>query len=91
MQVYNETLRDLLDPKGALPLREDDKGVTVSDLSIHKPQTAEELFDMLATGNQNRTQHPTDANAQVCCRAAARRRGLRIGARFLLLCGASPQ
>lgn len=27
-------------------------------------QTAEELFDMLAMGNENRTQHPTDANAQ---------------------------
>jgi kinesin family protein 18/19 len=83
MQVYNETLRDLLDPKGALPLREDDKGVTVSDLSIHKPQTAEELFDMLATGNQNRTQHPTDANAQVCCRAAA---ATGLADRYRVLC-----
>ncbi|XP_015265233.1 PREDICTED: kinesin-like protein KIF18B, partial [Gekko japonicus] len=27
------------------------------------PQTAEQLLDMLARGNQNRTQHPTDINA----------------------------
>ena len=29
-----------------------------------KPQSAEELLGMLEYGNNNRTQHPTDANAQ---------------------------
>ena len=39
MQVYNETLRDLLQPGQALPLREDgDKGSQVVGLSVHKPK-----------------------------------------------------
>ena len=29
-----------------------------------KPTSAEELLGMLEFGNNNRTQHPTDANAQ---------------------------
>ncbi|XP_044530256.1 kinesin-like protein KIF18B [Gracilinanus agilis] len=63
-EVYNEQIHDLLDPKGALAIREDpDKGVVVQGLSFHKPASAEQLLDMLTRGNRNRTQHPTDANA----------------------------
>ena len=29
-----------------------------------QPKNAKELFSMLEYGNTNRTQHPTDANAQ---------------------------
>lgn len=36
----------------------------MSQLSLHKPKSAEELLEMLHYGNQNRTQHPTDANKQ---------------------------
>ena len=45
-------------------IRESEKGVSVSQLSIHKPKSAKELLEMLHYGNQNRTQHPTDANHQ---------------------------
>eukprot|EP00123_Amoebidium_parasiticum_P013573 comp22034_c0_seq1/m.31986 comp22034_c0_seq1/g.31986 ORF comp22034_c0_seq1/g.31986 comp22034_c0_seq1/m.31986 type:complete len:803 (-) comp22034_c0_seq1:619-3027(-) len=64
LEVYNETIRDLLEPSADLPLREDaEKGMVVVGLSVHKPKSAEELFSMLAYGNEHRTQHPTDANA----------------------------
>eukprot|EP00117_Sycon_ciliatum_P028393 scpid8576/ scgid22827/ Kinesin-like protein KIF18A; Marrow stromal KIF18A len=65
LEVYNETIRDLLKPTShALAVREDpQKGVVVSQLSTHKPSDAHDLLRMLSTGNNNRTQHPTDANA----------------------------
>ncbi|XP_064602371.1 kinesin-like protein KIF18A [Liolophura sinensis] len=65
LEVYNEQIRDLLLPKGTLPIREDGQhGVVVQGLSLHKPRNAEELMHMLDVGNQNRTQHPTDANSE---------------------------
>ncbi|GFS06209.1 kinesin-like protein [Elysia marginata] len=64
-EVYNEQVRDLLVPRGSLPIREDKTvGVIIAGLSLHKPKTAEELLHMLHFGNKNRTQHPTDANAE---------------------------
>ncbi|XP_015740956.1 kinesin-like protein KIF18B [Coturnix japonica] len=63
-EVYNEQIHDLLEPKGPLAIREDpEKGVVVQGLSFHQPRSAEQLLEMLANGNKNRTQHPTDANA----------------------------
>ncbi|XP_064895905.1 kinesin-like protein KIF18B isoform X4 [Columba livia] len=63
-EVYNEQIYDLLEPKGPLNIREDpDKGVIVQGLSFHQPSSAKHLLEMLAKGNRNRTQHPTDANA----------------------------
>ncbi|XP_065712171.2 kinesin-like protein KIF18B isoform X2 [Patagioenas fasciata] len=63
-EVYNEQIYDLLEPKGPLNIREDpDKGVIVQGLSFHQPSSAQHLLEMLAEGNKNRTQHPTDANA----------------------------
>nr|XP_056720688.1 kinesin-like protein KIF18B [Euleptes europaea] len=63
-EVYNEQIHDLLEPKGPLIVREDpEKGVVVPGLSFHQPKTAKQLLEMLARGNQNRTQHPTDINA----------------------------
>uniref|UniRef100_A0A8C8B0B0 Kinesin-like protein n=1 Tax=Otus sunia TaxID=257818 RepID=A0A8C8B0B0_9STRI len=62
-EVYNEQIHDLLEPKGPLAIREDpEKGVVVQGLSFHQPASAEQLLEMLANGNRNRTQHPTDAN-----------------------------
>ncbi|XP_053546765.1 kinesin-like protein KIF18B [Bombina bombina] len=64
LEVYNEQIQDLLEPKGFLAIREDpQKGVVVQGLSFHQPKSAEQLLQMLADGNRNRTQHPTDANA----------------------------
>uniref|UniRef100_A0A8D0H2E4 Kinesin-like protein n=1 Tax=Sphenodon punctatus TaxID=8508 RepID=A0A8D0H2E4_SPHPU len=63
-EVYNEQIHDLLEPKGPLAIREDpEKGVVVPGLSFHQPKSAEQLLEMLASGNRNRTKHPTDANA----------------------------
>ncbi|NWU73253.1 KI18B protein, partial [Pterocles burchelli] len=63
-EVYNEQIHDLLEPKGPLTIREDpEKGVVVQGLSFHQPTSAQQLLEMLANGNKNRTQHPTDANA----------------------------
>ncbi|XP_038241456.1 kinesin-like protein KIF18B [Dermochelys coriacea] len=63
-EVYNEQIHDLLEPKGPLAIREDpEKGVVVQGLSFHQPKSAEQLLEMLASGNRNRTQHPTDVNA----------------------------
>ncbi|XP_068023358.1 kinesin-like protein KIF18B [Melanerpes formicivorus] len=64
LEVYNEQIRDLLQPKGPLPIREDpDRGAVVQGLSIQQPSSAEQLLQMLLGGSRNRTQHPTDANA----------------------------
>ncbi|XP_064490265.1 kinesin-like protein KIF18A [Ornithodoros turicata] len=65
-EVYNENVKDLLKPGGApLILLEDPvRGVQISKLSVHAPQNASQLLEMLHQGNLNRTQHPTDANAE---------------------------
>uniref|UniRef100_A0A8C9PTD7 Kinesin-like protein n=1 Tax=Spermophilus dauricus TaxID=99837 RepID=A0A8C9PTD7_SPEDA len=64
LEVYNEQIHDLLEPKGPLIIREDpDKGEVVQGLSFHQPASAEQLLKMLTRGNHNRTEHPTDANA----------------------------
>ncbi|XP_077994316.1 kinesin-like protein KIF18A [Glandiceps talaboti] len=65
LEVYNENIHDLLLPGKTLAVREDTKKcVVVSGLSLHQPKSAQELLHMLEYGNSNRTQHPTDANAQ---------------------------
>lgn len=64
LEVYNEQIHDLLEPKGPLTIREDpEKGVVVPGLSFHQPASAAQLLEMLTRGNCSRTQHPTDANA----------------------------
>ncbi|KAI8428722.1 hypothetical protein MSG28_007420 [Choristoneura fumiferana] len=66
IEVYNENVYDLLKPsKTPLQLREDAKyGVMVAGLTLESINTARELLNMLENGNKNRTQHPTDANAE---------------------------
>lgn len=68
LEIYNETIRDLLNPnlgnKQGLMLREDaNQAVSVAGLSSHNPQNVQEVMDMVITGNGNRTQSPTEANA----------------------------
>lgn len=66
LEIYNETIRDLLDRdhKKTLVLREDAvKHVSVSNLSIHSPQNVQEVMEMIITGNENRTMSATEANA----------------------------
>ncbi|XP_017842913.1 kinesin-like protein KIF18A [Drosophila busckii] len=64
LEVYNEQVRNLLTKSNPLKLREDSNGVVVSGLVLTPIHSAEELLRMLTIGNANRTQHPTDANAE---------------------------
>lgn len=66
LEVYNENVQDLLNPsKAALHLREDaTHGVVVSGMKLEMINNADHLFELLKKGNNNRTQHPTDANAE---------------------------
>lgn len=67
LEIYNETIRDLLNPEThfkRLVLREDaNKKISVSNLLSHKPNSVEEVMDLILVGNQNRTSSPTEANA----------------------------
>ncbi|KAK5197726.1 tubulin-dependent ATPase kip3 [Exophiala xenobiotica] len=68
LEIYNETIRDLLVPgsggRGGLMLREDaNQTVSVAGLSSHHPQNVEEVMDMIMKGNEMRTMSPTEANA----------------------------
>ncbi len=67
LEIYNETIRDLLVPggsKGGLMLREDaNQTVSVAGLSSHHPQNVEQVMEMIMRGNELRTMSPTEANA----------------------------
>lgn len=67
LEIYNETIRDLLVPGGSkqgLMLREDsNQTVTVQGLTSHHPKDVQEVMDMIVLGNEYRTVSPTDANA----------------------------
>ncbi|KAJ5174903.1 Kinesin-like protein 6 [Penicillium canariense] len=67
LEIYNETIRDLLvtgNTKGGLMLREDtNQSVSVAGLSSHHPQNVEQVMDMIMRGNECRTMSPTEANA----------------------------
>ncbi|XP_015122108.1 kinesin-like protein KIF18A [Diachasma alloeum] len=65
LEIYNENVQDLLHKSGPLALREDGRaGVIVANLKIIPIASADELLQLLARGNKNRTQHPTDANQE---------------------------
>ncbi|KAF8897270.1 kinesin-like protein [Infundibulicybe gibba] len=67
LEIYNEEIRDLLTdtnvhhPRGGLSIRED-KSVKVVGLVELKPQSAEEVKEIVLQGNLRRTQSPTHAN-----------------------------
>ncbi|KAF3985634.1 hypothetical protein FT663_04964 [Candidozyma haemuli var. vulneris] len=67
LEIYNETIRDLLEPETSpkkLVLREDcKKRITVSNLSSRSPASVDEVMDLIVVGNENRTSSPTEANA----------------------------
>lgn len=67
LEIYNETIRDLMQPDNGgklLTLREDaSKRINVGNLTSHKPQSVEDVMDMIIIGNRNRTSSPTEANA----------------------------
>ncbi|KAJ7228920.1 kinesin-like protein [Mycena pura] len=68
LEIYNEEIRDLLadsnanTPRGGLCIRED-KTVKVAGLVELRPNSAEEVKEIVLQGNLRRTQSPTLANA----------------------------
>ncbi|XP_036691211.1 kinesin-like protein KIF19 isoform X1 [Balaenoptera musculus] len=64
LEIYNEMIRDLLNPAlGYLELREDSKGVIqVAGITEVSTVNAKEIMQLLMKGNRQRTQEPTAAN-----------------------------
>ncbi|NXY77120.1 KIF19 protein, partial [Glareola pratincola] len=95
LEIYNEMIRDLLNPSlGCLHLREDAGGtVQVAGITEISATSAEEVLQLLARGNRQRTQEPTAANPtssrshavlQVTVRQRHRGGGLRRGRLFMI-------
>jgi kinesin family protein 18/19 len=67
LEIYNEEIRDLLaeagqpTPRGGLQIRED-KSVKVAGLTELRPNSADEVKQIVLLGNTRRTQSPTNAN-----------------------------
>ena len=65
LEIYNENIRDLLEPSsGYLELRDESGGrnIHVAGLSEVATRSAEEVMRLLQRGNKERTQEPTAAN-----------------------------
>ncbi|KAJ0971562.1 hypothetical protein J5N97_019521 [Dioscorea zingiberensis] len=62
LEVYNETVRDLLSPGRPLVLREDKQGIVAAGLTQYRAYSTDEVMSLLQQGNQNRTTEPTRAN-----------------------------
>uniref|UniRef100_A0A8D0F6G5 Kinesin-like protein n=1 Tax=Strix occidentalis caurina TaxID=311401 RepID=A0A8D0F6G5_STROC len=95
LEIYNEMIRDLLNPSlGRLQLREDAGGtVQVTGITQIPATSADEVMQLLARGNRQRTQEPTAANRtssrshavlQVTVRRQQRGGGLRHGRLFMI-------
>ncbi|XP_058515366.1 kinesin-like protein KIF19 [Ochotona princeps] len=64
LEIYNETVRDLLDARNDhCEVREDPtRGMAISNVSEVAVKTAHEILELLQKGNKRRIQEPTDAN-----------------------------
>ncbi|CAJ2642065.1 unnamed protein product [Trifolium pratense] len=62
LEVYNETVRDLISPGRPLVLREDKQGIVAAGLTQYQAYSTDEVMALLQQGNRNRTTEPTRAN-----------------------------
>ncbi|XP_027539731.1 kinesin-like protein KIF19 [Neopelma chrysocephalum] len=64
LEIYNEVIRDLLNPSsGFLDLREDSRGsIQIAGITEVSTTNAQEITQLLMKGNKQRTQEPTAAN-----------------------------
>ncbi|CAK9786354.1 kinesin-domain-containing protein [Cutaneotrichosporon oleaginosum] len=70
IELYNENIRDLLSdnfpqmPTGGLKLLENEKDrVTIADVTIRSPKTADEVMELVMIGNERRSTSFTAANS----------------------------
>nr|XP_058148454.1 kinesin-like protein KIF19 [Dasypus novemcinctus] len=64
LEIYNEVIRDLLNPSsGFLDLREDSRGsIQIAGITEASTSNAQEIMQLLTKGNRQRTQEPTATN-----------------------------
>nr|XP_045360602.1 kinesin-like protein KIF19 [Camelus bactrianus] len=64
LEIYNEAIRDLLNPSsGFLDLREDARGsIQIAGITEVSTSNAQEIMQLLTKGNRQRTQEPTATN-----------------------------
>ena len=64
VEIYNETIRDLLIPSSNyLELRDDPmKGITIAGVTEFKAESTEQIMNLLFMGNKRRTTEATNAN-----------------------------
>ncbi|XP_045832472.1 kinesin-like protein KIN-8A [Trifolium pratense] len=62
LEVYNETVKDLICPGRPLVLREDKQGIVAAGLTQYRASSADEVMALLQQGNRSRTTEPTRAN-----------------------------
>ena len=64
VEIYNEKIKDLLDPKKTnLRIHENkEKGVYIQDMTESYVLSEEEVFQLLKIGNENRSIGVTDMN-----------------------------
>ncbi|CAM6095632.1 unnamed protein product [Calypogeia fissa] len=63
LEVYNESVRDLLSPGRPLVLREDSRlGIVAAGLTQYQAYSADEIMTLLHKGNSNRQTEATRAN-----------------------------
>lgn len=64
LEIYNESIRDLIMPSTTtLELREDPKdGIVIQNLSVFEVQHQDQIYELLHKGNMNRTQESTQFN-----------------------------
>ncbi|XP_012494364.1 PREDICTED: kinesin-like protein KIF19 [Propithecus coquereli] len=64
LEIYNEVIRDLLNPaSGFLELREDSRGsIQIAGITEVSTSNAQEIMQLLTRGNRQRTQEPTATN-----------------------------
>lgn len=68
LEIYNELIKDLLNPSGPLELREDNRGqrITVAGLSEITATNRQEVIQLLIRGNKQRTMEPTLGKLAIC-------------------------